>query len=124
MIDLAAGGEMVDDARVRASVARLATAQALTGANSAVIFATGSTVGATLAPDMSLSTVPLSMHVLSCLRRTGRRSATRSRPRMIFWFSGRWRSDCFHAVSCSPITVVGGEHGGLPAGRPRPSCSH
>ena len=43
---------------------RLAAAQALTGANSAVIFATGSIVGATLAPDISLATVPLSMYVL------------------------------------------------------------
>jgi len=36
----------------------------LTGANSAVIFATGSIVGATIAPSMSLATVPLSMYVL------------------------------------------------------------
>ena len=43
---------------------RLAAAQALTGANSAVIFATGSIVGATLAPDISLATVPLSMYVV------------------------------------------------------------
>src|SRR5437762_423464 len=43
---------------------RLAAAQALTGANSAVIFATGSIVGASLAPDMSLATAPLSMYVL------------------------------------------------------------
>ena len=85
MIDLAAGGEMVDDARARANVARLAAAQALTGANSAVIFATGSIVGATLAPDMSLATVPLSMYVLGLAagtlptgaisRRSGRRMA-------------------------------------------------
>jgi len=39
-------------------------AQALTGANSAVIFATGSIIGATLAPDISLATVPLSMYVV------------------------------------------------------------
>ena len=56
--------ETADDARARANVARLAAAQALTGANSAVIFATGSIVGATLAPDMSFATVPLSMYVL------------------------------------------------------------
>src|SRR5881394_4554452 len=46
------------------NVVRLAAAQALTGANSAVIFATGSIVGATLAPNISLATVPLSMYVL------------------------------------------------------------
>jgi len=64
MIDLTATDELAADVRVRSNVTRLAAAQALTGANSAVIFATGSIVGATLAPDMSLATVPLSMYVL------------------------------------------------------------
>ena len=64
MTDVTASEEIADDARARANVARLAAAQALTGANSAVIFATGSIVGATLAPSMSLATVPLSMYVL------------------------------------------------------------
>jgi len=59
-----AADEIADDARARSNVARLAAAQALTGANSAVIFATGSIVGATLAPDISLATVPLSMYVV------------------------------------------------------------
>jgi MFS family permease len=56
--------ETADDARARANVVRLAAAQALTGANSAVIFATGSILGATLAPDVSLATVPISMYVV------------------------------------------------------------
>src|SRR5215467_14294392 len=64
MTDVTASDETADDARVRANVVRLAAAQALTGANSAVIFATGSIVGATLEPDMSLATVPLSMYVV------------------------------------------------------------
>src|SRR3982074_3158461 len=71
MIDVTAGGKIADDARARSNVLRLAAAQALTGANSAVIFATGSIVGATLAPSISLATgpmslaaVPLSMYVL------------------------------------------------------------
>src|SRR5450759_5073834 len=64
MIGLTAADEISDDARARSNVVRLAAAQALTGANSAVIFATGSIVGASLAPDMSLATVPLSMYVL------------------------------------------------------------
>jgi MFS family permease len=64
MTDVTAGDETIDDARARANVARLAAAQALTGANSAVIFATGSIIGATLAPSMSLATVPISMYVL------------------------------------------------------------
>jgi MFS family permease len=62
--DEIANDEIANDARVRSNVARLAAAQALTGANSAVIFATGSIVGATLAPDVSFATVPISMYVL------------------------------------------------------------
>ncbi|MET4260752.1 MFS family permease [Bradyrhizobium sp. S3.12.5] len=64
MLDVTSANEIADDIRVRGNVVRLAAAQALTGANSAVIFATGSIVGATLAPDMSLATVPLSMYVV------------------------------------------------------------
>jgi MFS family permease len=64
MIDVTATDEMADDARARSNVVRLAAAQALSGANSAVIFATGSIVGATLAPDISLATAPLSMFVV------------------------------------------------------------
>ena len=64
MIDMTASDEIANDARVKSNVVRLAAAQALTGANSAVIFATGSIVGATLAPRISLATVPLSMYVL------------------------------------------------------------
>ena len=55
---------MSGDVRARSNVMRLAAAQALTGANSAVIFATGAIVGATLAPSVSLATVPVSMYVL------------------------------------------------------------
>jgi MFS family permease len=64
MSSVTASGETIDDARARSNVVRLAAAQALTGANSAVIFATGSIVGATLAPDISFATVPLSMYVV------------------------------------------------------------
>src|ERR1700686_5552316 len=64
MIDVTAADDISGDARARSNVVRLAAAQALTGPNSAVIFATGSVVGATLAPDISLATVPLSMYVL------------------------------------------------------------
>jgi MFS family permease len=63
-IDVTATGEVANDARARSNVMRLAAAQALTGANSAVIFATGSIVGATLAPDVSFATVPISMYVV------------------------------------------------------------
>src|SRR3979411_3439064 len=64
MIDVTVVDEIAGDARARSNVVRLAAAQALSGANSAVIFATGSIVGATLASDISLATVPLSMYVV------------------------------------------------------------
>src|SRR5438876_9987489 len=64
MIDVTVADETANDARARSNVVRLAAAQALTGANAAVIFATGSIVGATLAPDISLATVPLSVYVV------------------------------------------------------------
>src|ERR1700737_2427908 len=64
MIDVTAADEITDDARAGSNVVRLAAAQALTGANSAVIFATGSIIGAALAPSISLATVPLSMYVV------------------------------------------------------------
>src|SRR3984957_12733803 len=63
MIDMTVADEISDDTRARSNVRRLAAAQALTGANSAVIFATGSIVGASLAPEVSLATVPISMYV-------------------------------------------------------------
>ncbi len=56
--------DTTDDRRARSNVKRLAIAQALTGANAAVIFATGSIVGFTLAPSVSLATLPLSIYVL------------------------------------------------------------
>src|ERR1700704_2961224 len=63
MIDVTAVGEISGDVPARSNVLRLAAAQALTGANSAVIFATGSIVGATLAPSIALATGPPSMYV-------------------------------------------------------------
>lgn len=56
--------EAAADARARANVKRLAVAQALGGANSAVIFATGAIVGSTLAPSASLATLPISIYVV------------------------------------------------------------
>jgi MFS family permease len=64
MIDVTVTDELSNDARARTNVTRLAAAQALTGANSAVIFATGSIVGATLAPNMAFATVPISVYVV------------------------------------------------------------
>ena len=64
MAEITARLDAIDDTRARANVVRLAIAQALAGANAGVIFATGSIVGATMAPDISLATVPLSVFVL------------------------------------------------------------
>src|ERR1700693_3328828 len=64
VIDVTTIDEISGDARARSNVVRLAAAQALTGANSAVIFATGSIVGATLAPDSAAATGPLSTCVV------------------------------------------------------------
>ena len=52
------------DARARRNVFRLAIAQALAGANSAVIMATGSIVGITYAPTPSLATLPISIFII------------------------------------------------------------
>lgn len=67
------------------AVLRLATAQALAGANSVVVFATGAIIGATLAPEKALATLPISIFVVgmsACTlpagvvaRRWGRRAA-------------------------------------------------
>lgn len=68
-----------------ANVLRLATAQALAGANAVVVYATGAIVGNTLAPSPALATLPLSVFVVgmavctipagAIARRDGRRAA-------------------------------------------------
>src|SRR5438309_266642 len=45
-------------------VIRLAIAQALAGANSTVVYATGAVLGNTLAPDKALATLPVSLLVV------------------------------------------------------------
>ena len=69
----------------RGNVIRLAIAQALAGANSTVIYATGAILGNTLAPDRALATLPVSILVVgmaastlpagAIARRYGRRAA-------------------------------------------------
>ncbi|MBS0975516.1 MFS transporter, partial [Serratia rubidaea] len=46
------------------NILRLATAQALAGANSVVFYATGAIVGNAIAPNASLATFPITMFVL------------------------------------------------------------
>ena len=67
------------------NVARMAIAQALAGANSTVVYATGAIVGNMLAPDKALATLPISIFVVgmaactlpagAIARRHGRRAA-------------------------------------------------
>ncbi len=52
------------DRRVLGNVVRLSAAQALSGANASVIYATGAIVGAKLAPDPGLATLPISVFVV------------------------------------------------------------
>ncbi|HVZ13188.1 MAG TPA: MFS transporter [Bauldia sp.] len=69
----------------RGNVARLAVAQALAGANSAVVYATGAIVGNILAPNKAFATLPISVFVVgmavstlpagAIARRYGRRAA-------------------------------------------------
>ena len=46
------------------NIPRLAIAQALAGANSTVVFATGAILGHTLAPNKALATLPISVFVV------------------------------------------------------------
>lgn len=50
--------------RQRSNVVRLAVAQALAGANSTVVYATGAIVGDMLAPSKTLATLPISIFVV------------------------------------------------------------
>lgn len=69
----------------RGNIARLTVAQALAGANSVVVYATGAIVGHMLAPNKTLATLPISIFVVgmaACIlpagaiaRRYGRRAA-------------------------------------------------
>jgi predicted MFS family arabinose efflux permease len=69
----------------QADVLRLAVAQALAGANSAVVYATGAVIGNMLAPNKALATLPISIFVVgmaactlpagAIARRHGRRAA-------------------------------------------------
>jgi MFS family permease len=69
----------------RGNVVRLAIAQALAGANSTVVYATGAILGNMLAPDKALATLPVSVLVVgmaastlpagAIARRYGRRAA-------------------------------------------------
>ncbi len=76
---------LTDDRLARRNAMVLAATQALSGANAAVILATGGIVGAMIAPAKSLATVPISIYVLGLwfgtlpmgglARRFGRRAA-------------------------------------------------
>ncbi len=77
--------EETNDRRARGNALRLAAAQALAGANATVIFATAAIIGAAIAPDPGLATLPVSVFVCgmaagtlptgAIARRYGRRAA-------------------------------------------------
>ncbi len=88
--DIAAPQEAIELSTIsereqRGNIARLTVAQALAGANSVVVYATGAIIGHTLAPDKALATLPISIFVVgmaACIlpagaiaRRYGRRMA-------------------------------------------------
>lgn len=55
---------MKDAMKINNSVARLAVAQALSGANSTVVYSTGAIIGHMLAPRPELATLPITMFVV------------------------------------------------------------
>lgn len=55
---------LMSNSRINADVIRLAAAQALAGANSTVVYATGAIIGHTLAPTPALATMPVSVFVV------------------------------------------------------------
>lgn len=77
--------EETNDRRARRNALRLAAAQALAGANATVIFATAAIIGASIAPEPGLATLPISVFVCgmaagtlptgAIARRFGRRTA-------------------------------------------------
>lgn len=78
------GASLLPDRDQRGNIIRLTVAQALAGANSVVVYATGSIIGHILAPNKSLATLPISIFVVgmaACIlpagaiaRRYGRRT--------------------------------------------------
>jgi len=67
------GAELTPRAQ-RGNIARLTIAQALAGANSVVVYATGAIVGDMLAPSKALATLPISVFVVgmaACILPTG-----------------------------------------------------
>lgn len=76
---------MIDDARAKRNALKLALGSAFAGANASVIFATGSILGATMAPSPALATAAISIYVVGMAlatipngmiaRRYGRRTA-------------------------------------------------
>ena len=75
----------------RSNVLRLAICQALAGANSTVVYATGAVVGDMLAPSKALATMPISLFVVGmalCQRRSDSRPSWRSKSRPLALGSG------------------------------------
>ena len=89
---------VADDRLAKRNALVLAVAQALAGGNNTVIVATAGIVGAMLAPDRGLATLPVSVHGVRHVARHAAASAiwrgttaAASRCRPARW-SGRWRA--------------------------------
>jgi len=78
----------IDDALARRNAKVLAVAQALAGGNNTVIVSTGAIIGAVLAPDKGLATLPITFMVLGM-------GWGRCR-------SARWRTISAAALRCRP----------------------
>ena len=103
-IDAAAG-----DRLARRNAMILAVAQALAGGNNVVLIATGAIVGAMLAPDRSLATVPVSIYVVGMWMGTlprGWIARHYGRQASFFVGTGIRRADRAHRLRGGPHGVV------------------
>ena len=84
-VDSTVSSSLLSERDQRGNIIRLTVAQALAGANSVVVYATGAIIGYSLAPDKALATLPISIFVVgmaACIlpagaisQRYGRRAA-------------------------------------------------
>lgn len=119
------------------NIVRLATAQALAGANSVVFYATGAIVGNAIAPSPTLATLPITIFVLgmaACILPFGALARRRGRKTVFMVgtgagvLTGRWRrwrsrslrSDC--SVS-RPFSAAPMRRWRCPSALPLPTAS-
>src|SRR5947209_3833445 len=90
------------EATLRGNVLRLATATALGGANSTVIFATGAIIGAAIAPDPAYATLPISIFVVGLAAGTLPTGwVSRAYGRRVAFFIG-----CLFGALCGALATI------------------